>query len=125
MKLSQVVLAMAAAMLSASCAGDGSQADMPSPDQYAEDVQPIERVRPRYPLQAIKQRASGYVIFEFTITETGEVSDISVKESMPPGLFDKEAARALARWKFKLKLVDGKPVPRRAVQRINFDLGRN
>jgi protein TonB len=50
------------------------------------------------------------VKLSFTINEIGGVEDVSVIEAQPKRIFDKEAKRALRKWKYKPKVVDGKPV---------------
>jgi protein TonB len=45
----------------------------------------------------------------FSIDEQGQPTDIKVVESSEPNAFDKAAIRALTRWKYKAKIVNGKP----------------
>jgi len=40
--------------------------------------------------------------------EIGGVEDVKVIEAQPKRIFDKEARRALRKWKYKPKVVDGK-----------------
>jgi protein TonB len=61
---------------------------------------------------------------EFTVTPLGTVEDVKVLDSKPPRVFDRAAKRAILKWKFKPKVVDGKPVSRRAVQVIEFKLSK-
>ena len=86
------------------------------------NVRPISRVNPRYPLSAQRRGIEGYVLLQFTITQTGAVTDIEVVDSTPPKVFDAAAKRALARWKFKPKMVDDTPVTQFAEVKINFAL---
>ncbi|MND05117.1 Gram-negative bacterial tonB protein [compost metagenome] len=51
-----------------------------------------------------------------------EPGTVTVTDSKPPRLFDSAAKRAVARWKFKPRIVDGKPVKRPATQRLDFNL---
>jgi protein TonB len=37
-------------------------------------------------------------------------------------MFDRNAVRAIYKWKFKPRIIDGKPVARRATQRIDFNI---
>ena len=46
----------------------------------------------------------------FTINEVGGVEDIEVIDAEPKRVFDREARRALRKWKYKPKVVDGKAV---------------
>lgn len=55
----------------------------------------------------------------------GTVTDVKILDSKPRRLFDRAAKRAILKWKFKPRVVDGKPVPRRAVQTIEFKLAED
>ena len=55
----------------------------------------------------------------------GTVADPNIMEAEPPRIFNTSALRAILRWKFKPRIVDGKPVPRRGVQVIEFKLEEN
>jgi len=84
---------------------------------------PLFRMAPQYPDRAASRGIEGYVVMEFTITETGAVTNIKVVEANPPGIFDRAAIRAMERWKYKPKIVDGKPVPRHGVRnQLTFKL---
>jgi len=74
------------------------------------DATPVVRIDPRYPIKAARDGKEGYVILSFTINELGGVDDVKVIEAKPKRLFNKEARRALSRWKYKPKMVDGKAV---------------
>lgn len=92
-------------------------------DRKAEgDVVPLVRINPQYPRDAAMNQIEGYVTIEFTITETGSVRDPRVIDSKPPRVFDREAIRAILRWKFKPRVIDGEAVARRATQTIEFNL---
>lgn len=92
-------------------------------DRGAEgDVVPLVRINPQYPRDAAMNQIEGYVTIEFTITETGSVRNPRVIDSKPPRVFDREAIRAILRWKFKPRVVDGEAIARRATQTIEFNL---
>ncbi|XPF94165.1 energy transducer TonB [Colwellia sp. RE-S-Sl-9] len=73
------------------------------------DATPIVRIEPKYPIQAARDGKEGWVKLSFTINEIGGVEDVNVIEADPKRVFDKEAKRALRKWKYKPKVVDGKP----------------
>jgi protein TonB len=62
------------------------------------------------------------VEIEFTIEPDGTVSDPKIVASNPRRIFDRNAIRAIYRWKFKPRIVDGKPIARRATQRLEFNI---
>jgi len=86
------------------------------------DVVPLVRINPQYPRDAAMNQIEGYVTIEFTITETGSVRNPRVIDSSPPRVFDREAIRAILRWKFKPRVIEGVAVERRATQTIEFNL---
>lgn len=86
------------------------------------DVIPIVRIEPQFPREAAINGIEGWVEIEFTIEADGTVSDPKVLNSQPRRVFDRNAIRAIYKWKFKPRIVDGKPVARRATQRLDFTL---
>jgi len=88
----------------------------------AGEVIPIVIIQPTYPRQAALAGTEGWVRVEFTITTSGTVTDARVVDAQPPQLFDREAIRAIRRWKFRPRVVDGVVVERRATQLIDFRL---
>ncbi|EPG0367290.1 energy transducer TonB [Photobacterium damselae] len=75
-----------------------------------QQAMPLYRVEPRYPERALKQGAEGYVVLQFTIDTQGRPSDISVVEAKPRRLFERDAMRALRKWKYQAKVIDGQAV---------------
>ncbi|MBV1916007.1 MAG: TonB family protein [Pseudomonadales bacterium] len=89
------------------------------------DAIPMVRVQPQYPFRAANQGIEGWVLVEFTITKLGTVKDVEVVESKPAYLFDRATIRAIKRWKFKPRTVNGEPIERHQVrQRIQFSLDK-
>ncbi|MCP4602845.1 MAG: TonB family protein [Proteobacteria bacterium] len=87
------------------------------------DVIPMVRVQPMYPPSAAQRRIEGWVRMEFTISTTGSVIRAKVIKSQPPNIFDKAALRAIRKWKYKPKIVDGERVERRGVKvQLTFEL---
>jgi len=86
------------------------------------DVIPIVRIEPQFPREALVNGISGWVEVEFTIEPDGSVSKPRVVDSNPPRIFDRNAIRAIYKWKFKPRIVDGQPIARRATQRLDFNL---
>lgn len=86
------------------------------------DAVPLVRIQPQYPRDATVAQIEGYVTLEFIIDETGSVRSPRVIDSRPPRIFDRAAIRAILRWKFKPRVVDGQAVERQATQTIEFSL---
>ncbi len=84
------------------------------------EAMPIVRINPRYPRRALLEGIEGWVRLEFTILEDGSVKDVIVAESQPSQIFDRSAILAVMKWKFKPRIIDGKPVPRRATSTVEF-----
>jgi protein TonB len=92
-------------------------------DKTAEgDIIPIVVIRPMYPRDAAMQGIEGWVKVEFTITPVGTVKDPRVIDAQPPRIFNREALRAILKWKFKPRVIDGVAVERPATQIIDFNL---
>ncbi len=85
----------------------GNNFSLSSRDQ---DVRPVVRVDPSYPASAARDGIEGWVSLRFTIDPLGSVRDIEIIDSEPKRLFDREARRALAKWKYQPRKVDGKAV---------------
>ena len=94
--------------------------------ELAFDANPtaLTQVPPSYPQRALRRKLEGSVMVEFLVTEAGTVKPGSIKvvKSTPPGVFDKAVIRAIQRWRFKTRTVDGKPVPFKARQELEFKL---
>jgi protein TonB len=86
------------------------------------DIIPVVRIRPMYPRDAALKGVQGWVKIEFTITAIGTVKNPRVIDAMPPRVFNREAIRAIMKWKFKPRVLDGVAVDRMATQTIDFSL---
>jgi protein TonB len=73
------------------------------------DYLPIVRVAPVYPARALSRGLEGYVDMSFTVTTTGTVRDPIVMFSTS-SLFERAAIRAVLKFKYKPRVVDGVPV---------------
>ncbi len=86
------------------------------------DIVPIVVIRPMYPRDAAMRGLEGWVKVEFTVTAIGTVKNPKVVDSSPPKIFNREAIRAILKWKFKPRVIDGVAVDRPATQVIDFSL---
>ncbi len=88
------------------------------------ELLPLVRVEPNYPRKAARSGTEGWVEVQFTVLEDGTVSAAKVVKAEPRRVFNREALRAIARWKFNPRIVDGKPVKQTATQVIQFKLAK-
>ena len=94
--------------------------DLGAPPSDA-DIIPLVRVQPQYPSRALSMGIEGWVDVEFTISAAGTVVDPVVIESTS-SVFHTATLRAVRKWKYNPKIVDGQPVERPNVRvRINFN----
>jgi protein TonB len=98
----------------------GSGLNMGAPSDS--DSVPLVRVPPQYPIRAAERGIEGWVVLRFTITATGTVIDPIVLDSKPKRIFDRAAIRALKKWKYRPRVVDGEPISRQEEVRLTFDL---
>ena len=88
------------------------------------DVLPIIKVPPQYPRSAIQKCIEGWVLLEFTITPSGAVINPVVLDAEPLDIFNRSASSAIAKWKYKPRIVDGKAVAQKGVTHvISYQLG--
>ena len=86
------------------------------------DYLPIVRVAPVYPTRALTRELEGFVDMSFTVTTAGTVKDAIVLQSTSK-LFERAATRAVLKFKYKPRVVDGIPVEVVGVKtRITFVL---
>jgi protein TonB len=86
------------------------------------DYLPIVRVAPVYPSRALSRGLEGFVDMSFTVTATGSVINPIVLQSTS-SMFERAATRAVVKFKYKPRVVDGIPVEVPGVKtRITFEL---
>ncbi len=68
---------------------------------------PIVKVAPQYPSRAQSRGIEGWVLLRFTVTQTGAVIDPEVIDAEPAGVFDNAAKKAVVRFKYKPRVIDG------------------
>lgn len=88
------------------------------------DVIPLVRMKAVYPSKAKSRKLEGYVTARLKINREGTVDDVDIIDAKPRGVFEREAIRALYKYKFKPKMDGGKPVAQTATQTIEFTLGK-
>ena len=71
---------------------------------------PMVIIQPRYPRKAAMEGIEGWVKFRFTIAPDGSPKNVELIDAQPRRIFERDARRAIYKWKFKPNVVDGKAV---------------
>lgn len=88
------------------------------------DATPIVRIEPKFPTKAARDGIEGWVQLSFEINKIGGVENVQVINAQPKRVFDREARKALRKWKYKPKMVDGKPQHQTGLSvQLDFKLG--
>ncbi len=74
------------------------------------DAIPIVVIEPRFPKKAVTEGIEGWVRIKMNVGADGKPFDIQVDDSSPKELFDNNAMRAIKKWKFKPRVVNGRAV---------------
>jgi TonB family protein len=82
--------------------------------------EPLVKVDPKYPPDMVREHVQGEVVLYAIIRKNGTVDSIRVMRSVEPEL-DRDAASALAQWKFRPGTRAGVPVDIEAVVHIPFN----
>lgn len=75
-----------------------------------QSARPVFQVEPNYPMDAARDGIEGWVELRFTIAPNGTTQDIEVINAEPARIFNRDARRALSKWRYQPKLVDGRAV---------------
>jgi TonB family protein len=80
----------------------------------------LQRVEPRYPDQAIKNRLQGPVVFQAWIGRDGKIVDIKLERGYL--VLAHAAAQAIRQWRYRPYLLDGEAVEARTYVTVSFKL---
>jgi len=72
-----------------------------------QNVMPLHRIEPIYPRRALQRKIQGFVVLSFDIDPSGRPQNVKVKEANPARVFNREALKALKRWKYQPMMVNG------------------
>jgi serine/threonine-protein kinase len=90
-----------------------------------QDVEVVRKRRiagtePAFPATALRNEEEGVVVARIVISPEGQITDIKVLQTHPA--FEKSVRDALAAWRFKPHLVNGKPASVYTVLRFTFKI---
>ncbi len=72
--------------------------------------EPIEQIKPSMPKEAALKGIEGFIKFRVDINEEGRPENITVIEAENRSVFEQEARKALRKWKYAPRMVNGQPV---------------
>lgn len=88
------------------------------------DLLPIVAITPDYPERARSRSIEGYVVLEFTVNARGQVENARVIDAEPAAVFNHAALRAIERFRYRPRVVNGEALAVRGVKtRLRFNLG--
>jgi protein TonB len=83
----------------------------------------LVQVQPVYPQRALQKEIEGYVVVEFDVDEGGRVINPRVLYAEPEGYFETASLRALERYRYQPRVVNGQTVKMFGVQqKLSFTL---
>ena len=82
---------------------------------------PIVKVAPRCPREASMSGTNGSVLMLLNVNASGKVDKVIIKQAKPARMFNTEASRAVRRWQFKPKTVDGVAVDQMGELLVEFE----
>ena len=74
------------------------------------NAQAIERVPPKYPMSAARSGQEGWAKVSFVIDKDGNVIDPIIQDSSGLSDFEREALKAVKKWKYSPAIQDGEPI---------------
>ena len=81
---------------------------------------PIVKVAPRCPREAQMKGINGSVKMLLNVNSSGKVDKISIQSFKPSRVFNAEAIKAVKRWQFKPKTIDGIAVDQKGELVVEF-----
>jgi protein TonB len=96
--------------LDVAIAGSGLYLGPPGGSMGDGEAIPMVIIQPRYPRKAAMEGIEGWVKFKFTISPDGTPKDVELIDAQPRRIFERDARRAIYKWKFKPNVVDGKAI---------------
>ena len=82
----------------------------------------LSGTKPNYPMMAKNRHIEGKCTVAFTITASGSISNAHAAGCSPPGVFENASLDAIQRFRFKPRIINGKPVNQNASKTFRFNL---
>jgi TonB family protein len=85
--------------------------------QINQEIRQIVGAPAEYPRRALRRSVEGFVVVSFTVTKSGDVTDIQIVEANPQGYFEDAVTEAVEKYKFQPRIVNGNPVDTKGISR--------
>jgi TonB family protein len=108
-----------------SSASSARRASFDEPPPVVREPKLIRQVNASYPSAAKHDATEGSVDLNVTISKDGAVTDVSVAQATPPGVFDQSALAAVRRYKYDPRFEDGLPVEAHITVHLDFKQGQD
>lgn len=79
-------------------------------------------IAPMYPQKELIAKNEGWVKVLIDVNEFGRVSSVSILQSKPARVFNAATIKAVKKWRFHPKEVDGKAIPYQVTQTVEFKI---
>ena len=114
-----------AILMAAGYAAWAAQPVQPAVAPAGKGVAALATPPPVYPVDVAKQGVTGRVVMVVDVAADGSVSAVKIERSAGNAQLDKAALDAVAQWKFKPMVENGKPMPSQVRVPIDFEMDGN
>ena len=89
--------------------------------EYPREAKPLYDPKPSLPAKAKKESRGGIVLLGVLVDQQGLVTDMQVAMSNTEADIEAAAKKAIGRWQFPIKRVDGQPIAYALMVPVRFD----
>lgn len=104
---------------------DAPRTSRPDPVEPAERpadraAEPLARVQPEYPRDALRLREEGTVLLRVEVDAQGNAASVEIEGSSRSRTLDRAAREAVSQWTFRPAIEGGRPVPSTVTVPVDF-----
>ena len=85
------------------------------------EVVPYTTRRPNIPELAWENKINGWVLVVFTVSVSGQTSNIRILDANPKGIFEEEVQKAISLWRYNVSAIEGYTGDRLLTQKVMLD----
>ncbi|NLC60045.1 MAG: energy transducer TonB [Gammaproteobacteria bacterium] len=94
----------------------------PEPRPADRPAEPLSRVQPEYPVEALRTRQEGTVLLRVEVDAQGRAAAVEVERSSRSRELDRAARDAVSQWTFQPAIQDGVPVASTVTVPVDFQV---